>query len=91
MVVTARAEHVGSLLRPPDLLRARERLGAGGLDQPAFKRIEDRAVREVVALQEDAGCPIVTDGELRRDSFQSELAAAVDGFEGVGIRQSLVP
>jgi 5-methyltetrahydropteroyltriglutamate--homocysteine methyltransferase len=83
MVVTARAEHVGSLLRPPYLLRARQRLAAGALDQPAFKRVEDQAVREVVALQEDAGCPIVTDGELRRDSFQSELTAAVDGFEGV--------
>jgi 5-methyltetrahydropteroyltriglutamate--homocysteine methyltransferase len=83
MVVTARAEHVGSLLRPPFLLRAREELAAGTLGQAAFKRIEDRAVREVVALQEGAGCPIVTDGELRRDSFQSELTAAVDGFQGV--------
>jgi 5-methyltetrahydropteroyltriglutamate--homocysteine methyltransferase len=83
MVVKARAEHVGSLLRPPELLRAREELAAGRLDQPAFKRVEDRAVREVVALQEEAGCPVVTDGELRRDSFQSQLTAAVDGFEGV--------
>jgi len=83
MSASPRAEHVGSLLRPPYLLRAREALAAGTLDQPAFKRVEDRAVREVVALQEDAGCPIVTDGELRRDSFQSELAASVDGFEGV--------
>jgi 5-methyltetrahydropteroyltriglutamate--homocysteine methyltransferase len=85
MVVTARAEHVGSLLRPPSLLRARDQLAAGALDQRAFKRVEDRAVREVVALQEEAGCPIVTDGELRRDSFQSELTAAVDGFHGVNM------
>jgi 5-methyltetrahydropteroyltriglutamate--homocysteine methyltransferase len=42
-------------------------------------------VREVVALQEAAGCPVVTDGELRRESFQSELAAATDGFDGVGL------
>ena len=51
----------------------------------AFKAIEDRAVDHVVKLQEDAGCPVVTDGELRRESFQSELVAAVDGFEGVSI------
>ena len=40
---------------------------------------------DVIALQEQAGCPVVTDGELRRESFQSELVAAVDGFEGVTI------
>jgi methionine synthase II (cobalamin-independent) len=84
-VVTARADHVGSLLRPPALLSARERLAGGELDPPAFKRIEDDAVREVVALQEAAGCPVVTDGELRRESFQSELTASVEGFEGVDI------
>jgi 5-methyltetrahydropteroyltriglutamate--homocysteine methyltransferase len=85
MVVSARAEHVGSLLRPAYLLDARREREAGALDQAAFKRVEDRAVREVIALQEEAGCPIVTDGELRRDSFQSELTAAVDGFVGVGM------
>jgi 5-methyltetrahydropteroyltriglutamate--homocysteine methyltransferase len=83
MVVTARAEHVGSLLRPAYLLDARRERDAGAVDPSDFKRIEDRAVREVIALQEAAGCPIVTDGELRRDSFQSELTAAVDGFQGV--------
>src|SRR6266498_468081 len=82
MVVTARAEHVGSLLRPAYLLDARRAHDAGALEHSDFKRIEDRAVREVIALQEEAGCPVVTDGELRRDSFQSELTAAVDGFEG---------
>jgi 5-methyltetrahydropteroyltriglutamate--homocysteine methyltransferase len=83
MVVTARAEHVGSLLRPPYLLEARAQRDAGTLEPAAFKAVEDRAVREVIALQQRAGCPVVTDGELRRDSFQSELAAAVDGFAGV--------
>src|SRR4051812_32813791 len=81
-MVTAHADHVGSLLRPPDLLEARRELAAGELDPPAFKAIEDRAVLEVIALQEEAGCPVVTDGELRRESFQSELVAAVDGVEG---------
>jgi len=79
----SRVDHVGSLLRPPALLDARARRDAGELAQPAFKAIEDAAVREVVRLQEDCGCRVVTDGELRRDSFQSELTAACDGFAGV--------
>ncbi|HKF74615.1 MAG TPA: cobalamin-independent methionine synthase II family protein [Candidatus Dormibacteraeota bacterium] len=81
--VTARAEHVGSLLRPAELVQAREAHAAGRLTAAAFKVVEDRAVTDVVALQEQAGCRIVTDGELRRDSFQSELTAACDGFTGV--------
>jgi 5-methyltetrahydropteroyltriglutamate--homocysteine methyltransferase len=82
----ARAEHVGSLLRPTFLLDARQARMAGGMDASTFKRIEDRAVREAVRLQEDEGCPVLTDGELRRTSFQSELTAACDGFKGVDER-----
>ena len=84
-MITAHADHVGSLLRPPELLEARRALARGELDPPAFKAIEDRAVRDVIRLQEDAGLDVITDGELRRESFQSELVAAVDGFEGVTI------
>ncbi|MPZ64613.1 MAG: methionine synthase [Pseudonocardiaceae bacterium] len=85
MGVSARAEHVGSLLRPPDLLEAREAHAAGRLDAAAFKAVEDRAVVEVLGLQHAAGCPVVTDGELRRESFQSEFTAAVDGVAGAGM------
>ncbi|MGH3326286.1 MAG: cobalamin-independent methionine synthase II family protein [Streptomycetales bacterium] len=81
--VTARAEHVGSLLRPPYLLDARQARASGRLGAAEFKAVEDRAVREVVRLQDEAGCPVVTDGELRRESFQSELTAATEGFVGV--------
>src|SRR3954467_3695079 len=84
-MVTAHADHVGSLLRPPELLEARRAHAAGELEPAAFKAIEDRAVLDVIRLQEDAGLPVVTDGELRRESFQSELVAAVDGFDGVTI------
>jgi 5-methyltetrahydropteroyltriglutamate--homocysteine methyltransferase len=84
-MITAHADHVGSLLRPPELLEARAKHAAGELDPPAFKAIEDRAVLDAIRLQEDAGLEVVTDGELRRESFQSELVAAVDGFEGVTI------
>jgi 5-methyltetrahydropteroyltriglutamate--homocysteine methyltransferase len=83
--VVARAEHVGSMLRPRELLDARQAHAAGRLGDAGLKAAEDAAVREAVALQEEAGLPVVTDGELRRESFQSELTAAVDGFEGVEI------
>ena len=80
--MSARADHVGSLLRPPELLAAR---ADPAIAAAAFKRIEDAAVREVVALQEQAGIEVITDGELRRESFQSELTAAVDGVQGAGL------
>src|SRR5215210_2955397 len=79
-LVSARADIVGSLLRPPELLEARERYAAGGLSATEFKRIEDRAVEGAIDLQERAGLPVVTDGEMRRESFQSQLVEAVEGF-----------
>jgi 5-methyltetrahydropteroyltriglutamate--homocysteine methyltransferase len=85
VTVAAHAEHVGSLLRPEPLLEARQRHEAGELGDAALKHAEDEAVRSVVALQHEVGLPIVTDGELRRESFQSQFVAAVDGFTGVGM------
>lgn len=79
-MIEARADVVGSLLRPPELLVARERYAAGELSAPEFKRVEDRAVDRVIALQEGAGLPVVTDGEMRRESFQSQMVEAVEGF-----------
>jgi 5-methyltetrahydropteroyltriglutamate--homocysteine methyltransferase len=78
-MIEARAEHVGSLLRPPELLAARPGGGA------ALKAAEDAAIRDAVAMQERAGMDVVNDGEFRRESFQSELTEAVAGFEGVSI------
>jgi len=85
VAVTARAEHVGSLLRPAELLEARSAHETGALTAGRLKEAEDLAVRAAVALQEEVGCPVVTDGEQRRESFQSELTAATSGFEGVGM------
>ncbi len=79
-MITTRADVVGSLLRPPWLLEAQQELAAGKIPQAAFKAIEDRAVDEAVALQEEAGLEVVTDGEMRRQSFQSQMTAAVEGF-----------
>ena len=79
---TMRADVVGSLLRPPELLEARDRYSAGGMTAAEFKRAEDRAVDWAISLQELAGLPVVTDGEMRRESFQSQLVEAVEGFSG---------
>lgn len=79
-VLEARTDVVGSLLRPPALLEARRQLEAGALSLAAFKQVEDRAVDDALRLQEEAGVEVVTDGEMRRLSFQSQLPAAVDGF-----------
>jgi len=85
MTSVARVEHVGSLLRPGYLRAARDSYGAGRLTSAEFKAVEDQAVREVVAMQAQIGLPVVNDGEFRRDSFQSELTAACDGFTGVSL------
>jgi 5-methyltetrahydropteroyltriglutamate--homocysteine methyltransferase len=77
---TARADVVGSLLRPQELLEARERYAAGEISAAEFKRVEDRAVDWAIGLQERAGLPVVTDGEMRRESFQSQMVEAVEGF-----------
>jgi 5-methyltetrahydropteroyltriglutamate--homocysteine methyltransferase len=79
-MLAARTDVVGSLLRPPELLEALGRRERGELDEAAFKRIEDAAVDDALALQHAAGLEVVTDGELRRLSFQSQLPASTDGF-----------
>jgi methionine synthase II (cobalamin-independent) len=79
-VIAARADVVGSLLRPGALLQARRRLEHGAIGPPEFKRVEDAAVEAAIRLQEDAGLAVVTDGEMRRLSFQSQLTEAVEGF-----------
>src|ERR1043166_2686602 len=79
-MITTHTDVVGSLLRPPGLLAAQRQLTAGALSAAAFKAIEDRAVDDAIALQESVGLQVVTDGEMRRQSFQSQMTAAVSGF-----------
>ena len=79
-MIVAHTDVVGSLLRPPELLCARDELTAGRMTPAAFKEIEDRAVDWAVGLQEEAGLEVVTDGEMRRLSFQSQMTEAVQGF-----------
>ncbi len=75
---------MGSLLRPPYLVQAREALDAGRIGLREFKETEDRAVDEAVALQEVAGLDVVTDGEFRRYAFFGHLIDAVEGFDKFG-------
>jgi len=65
----ARADVVGSLLRPPYLREARQRFQDGTVSAEALRQVEDRAIREAIELQESAGIDVITDGELRRNSW----------------------
>jgi 5-methyltetrahydropteroyltriglutamate--homocysteine methyltransferase len=79
-MITAHADIVGSLLRPEKLLNAQKQRSAGAITEVEFKAIEDEAVDEAIGLQEAVGLEVVTDGEMRRQSFQSQMTAAVSGF-----------
>ena len=70
-----RADHIGSLLRPADLLSARN------AHSDALRDLEDRHILRVLARQRDLGLSIATDGELRRQNFMSDLTDAVAGFD----------
>ncbi|HSF04737.1 MAG TPA: cobalamin-independent methionine synthase II family protein [Methylomirabilota bacterium] len=65
----ARSDVVGSLLRPAYLREARQGFQDGAIGVDALRQVEDRAVREAIALQESAGIDVITDGELRRNSW----------------------
>ena len=78
-----RADVIGSMLRPKYLLEAREQYAAGKMSDVEFKRIEDRAVDECLAIQERAGVDIETDGEMRRDHFASQLFQSTEGFKSI--------
>jgi 5-methyltetrahydropteroyltriglutamate--homocysteine methyltransferase len=75
-----RADHVGSLLRPPALLRAREEHAAGRLDEDELRAAEDHAIREAVRMQADVGLQSATDGELRRTSWHMDFIYGLDGI-----------
>jgi 5-methyltetrahydropteroyltriglutamate--homocysteine methyltransferase len=81
---TFRSDVVGSLLRPAYLKEARERRNSGALSHAEFKRIEDRAVNDAIALQTEAGLDVITDGEMRRYAFFGHLIDAVEGYDKLG-------
>ena len=79
MATEYHAEHVGSLLRPPWLLEARDAHEAGKLPLEELREVEDRAILELIGLQQDAGIRIFTDGEARRESWRAGLMESLDG------------
>lgn len=76
-----RADHVGSLLRPPEIKEARARVERGEMDAGALHAIEDRCIRTAVARQEALGLRSVTDGEYRRGWWNHDFLGKIDGVE----------
>ena len=76
-----RADHVGSLLRPPALLEARRCREDGSISAEDLRAVEDGAIAAAVKGQQDAGIDVVTDGEFRRRDFRTGFVEAVDGLE----------
>jgi 5-methyltetrahydropteroyltriglutamate--homocysteine methyltransferase len=79
-----RADHVGSFLRPKELLDARERQRKGEITRAQLREVEDRAIRDVVRFQEDLGLQGITDGEYRRTYFHIDFLEQLDGIETSG-------
>ena len=79
-----RADHVGSFLRPPELLDARQRFKDGAITREALRAAEDRAIRDIVRMQEDVGLEGITDGEFRRTYFHIDFLEQLEGVETHG-------
>jgi len=78
MAAQYRADHVGSFLRPTELLEARKNAAT---DPQRLRSLEDLHIRRVLAKQKELGFELVTDGELRRRNFMSDFTDAVEGFD----------
>jgi 5-methyltetrahydropteroyltriglutamate--homocysteine methyltransferase len=74
-----RADHVGSLLRPPELHDARKKAKAGAIPADELRQVEDRLIRAAVARQQSLGLQVVTDGEYRRDFWHLDFLRQLDG------------
>jgi 5-methyltetrahydropteroyltriglutamate--homocysteine methyltransferase len=75
----ARADHVGSFLRPRYLLEARERFAKRAIGAAELRAVEDRAITDVVRMQEEVGLRSITDGEFRRTYFHIDFLKQLDG------------
>src|SRR5919205_4087161 len=80
MAAMYRADHVGSFLRPQEVLDAHEKFGAGQISEAQMREIEDAAILQVLDLQKQAGMEIFTDGEYRRSGWAGEFPASVEGY-----------
>lgn len=75
-----RADHVGSLLRPPELLQARAACAEGRMREEDLRAAENRAIEDALRRQREVGLSIFSDGEMRRGSWLTDMAEAVEGF-----------
>jgi 5-methyltetrahydropteroyltriglutamate--homocysteine methyltransferase len=75
-----RADHVGSLLRPAALRQAFRRHAAKEIGDAEFGKLQDQCIRDAVAMQEQVGLKVVTDGEFRRGSYWGRFVERTDGF-----------
>jgi len=84
-----RAEHVGSLLRPPEVVRAREDRAAGRITPAQLRAIEDKAIADAVRMQEEVGLQAVTDGEMRRQTWHMDFYQQIGGLAKINDRVTL--
>ena len=80
MTTRFRADNIGSLLRPPELLNARVAYREGKLNREQLREIEDGSILKVLEMQQAAGVQIFTDGEYRRDIFTADITQAMEGL-----------
>ena len=80
MPKTYRADHVGSLLRPPELLEARSKFNAGEFTREQLKEVEDASVLKALDAQKQAGLEIFTEGEYRRSGWSGAIRDSVEGL-----------
>jgi 5-methyltetrahydropteroyltriglutamate--homocysteine methyltransferase len=83
-----RAEHVGSLLRPPELLAARADRDAGRISTEQLREVEDRAALDAIELQRQVGLQVFTDGEMRRENWMASVMETIGGLVTVERDQS---
>jgi len=84
-----RAEVVGSYLRPAEIKQARKQFETGEIDAAALRRVEDDAIRQVVARQRESGLQVVTDGEFRRAWWHFDFFDGLDGVERYEAEQGI--
>ncbi len=83
-----RANHVGSLLRPPELRQAREKQQKGEITAAQLREVEDRCIRDAVKMQEEVGMQGITDGEFRRNLWHADFLSQ---FQGIKVVEGLLP
>ena len=83
-----RAEHIGSLLRPDELVQHRYAVADGTATQESLKPVEQKAIQEVIKLQQDCGIHSLTNGEYSRHMFWGTFFETLNGMEEINLRSS---